>query len=349
MTFLQLLKRAHLFLGMGTRAGNTPKAGTVPTTAAGQVDALAELVEWGIMAWTSFQVSEKWGWLHLQGSMPFATGSLIDDSTFDAPPWTLNAWTVSSGVASLAGAATSNLDHTQAAVVGYVYEVTYTVSAYTTGSVNVSFGGASGTARTAAGVYTETLRPTTTAVFRIAGTAFTGSVTAVKLKIVAAAPTGFISNYREWLPFVDRAGRYVLSYVTADGVVNEQRVRFVEYDEFRGRLDAESVTTGRPVFFTIRPDQTWQVYPTPDQDYTLRFDYLCKPKILTSSDDSVNLEDWPSTGAGLPAEFHEAIAWLVVRYWAATRNRPEVYAVADKHFKEQIGPVRTRYLPTARL
>lgn len=241
MTFLQILQLAHTFLGLGSR-GNTAKPGTVPTSAASQVDELGELVTWGIRAITNFQLMYKWGWLIQAGTLPFVTG----DST--------------------------------------------------------------------------------------------------------VVPTATLTNYRDLIPFLDGGGgRYVLCYVTADGQTNEQRVYLREPADFLGLLDREEVPTGRPMFLTINPDQTWQVYPEPDQNYTLRFNYLYKPKVFTTSDSSVNFEDWPTQGRGLPAEHHEVLAWAIVRYWAATRNKPDIYAIADKNFREQLAPIKGRYLPTARI
>ena len=103
------------------------------------------------------------------------------------------------------------------------------------------------------------------------------------------------------------------------------------------------------MYFTIHPDQTWEVYPTPDANYTLKIDYLCKPKTYTTSDDATTFEDWPTAGRGLPTEFHEALVWYAVRYWAETRAKLDTFQIADRRFNELIRPVRARYLPAARI
>ena len=247
MNALQACQRLHLILGMGSR-GNTAKPGTVPTSMAGQVDELAELVQWFIMAWTNFQTMQNWGWLIQRGTLAFGAG-----------------------VASV--------------------------------------------------------QPKTTQ----------------------------LPNYREWMPFVgtDAGGgrKYVLSYITSAGATSvQQPVYFLEYQAFRGLFDRQVVATGRPTYFTIGPDQTWYVYPTPDVSYTFIVEYLSKPQILTTSDDAVKLEDHPgaaNSGVGLPAEFHEIVVWLAARYWAETRNKADLYAVANNRVRELLIPIRQRYLPTA--
>ncbi len=157
-------------------------------------------------------------------------------------------------------------------------------------------------------------------------------------------------DYRDWIPFKQGGRRYVLRYLTADGASSTNLpVYFMEYDEFRGLRDRSPVASGAPMYFTIHPDQTWEVYPTPDANYTLKLDYLNKPKVYTTSDGATNIEDHPATGRGLPTEFHEAIAWLAIRYWAESRGKLDTFQIAVRKFDELIRPVKARYLPTARI
>jgi len=132
---------------------------------------------------------------------PVSSGELVPNGTFtDATNWTLNAWTVGAGVASLAAAATSNLVSSLTAVSGYAYEVTYTMTARSTGGVTVSFGGDTGTARNAVGTYTETLIATTTTALTFAGGAFTGSIDNVSVRIVdqSVVPEGDFATVTTW-------------------------------------------------------------------------------------------------------------------------------------------------------
>lgn len=89
-------------------------------------------------------------------------------------------WTLASGWAY----GTNNIGHTSngtgtaaddtlAAVAAKIYDVTYTISSWSVGTVTAGLGGASGTARGADGTYTDTLTATTTA-----GLAFTPTNTA---------------------------------------------------------------------------------------------------------------------------------------------------------------------------
>lgn len=165
-------------------------------------------------------------------------------------------------------------------------------------------------------------------------------------------PTATLATYRDLIPFTEAYGmgnrRYVLSYLTSAGQVAEQKVYYMEVDEFRGWRDRETVPTGRPQYFTINPDQTWEVSPEPDAGYTLRFDYIVKPKVFTTSDGAVSLEDYPATGRGLPGDMQEVVAWKAVRYWAETRGNAPMYQVAMRRIKELMIPIRRIYLPPPR-
>lgn len=92
-----------------------------------------------------------------------------------ATGWTLAAgWAYGTNNIGHTGDGTGTAaDDTLAAVATRVYDVTYTISSLTVGTVTVSLGGATGTARSANGTYTDTLTATTTA-----GLAFTPTNTA---------------------------------------------------------------------------------------------------------------------------------------------------------------------------
>ena len=100
--------------------------------------------------------------------------NLVPNGSFTSGSnWTPGGgWAIGSDQAN--ATATSNaLTSTLAAVSGKSYRITYTVTR-TAGSVQVTFGGASGTSRSATGTYTDELVTTSTAALVFTGTAFTG-------------------------------------------------------------------------------------------------------------------------------------------------------------------------------
>jgi hypothetical protein len=83
--------------------------------------------------------------------------------TGDASGWTLGAaWHYNANAVDKDTDGTSTLAQDVSAVQGQVYNVTYTISTLTAGSVTMSVGGVSGTTRSADGTYTDSIKATGT-------------------------------------------------------------------------------------------------------------------------------------------------------------------------------------------
>jgi lysophospholipase L1-like esterase len=116
----------------------------------------------------------------LVGGSALTTQNIVTGGAFSsATGWTLGAgWAVSGGKAN-ATASSAAISQTSATTIiaGVAYAVTYTIDSVAAGSVTVSVGGVSGTARTAAGTYTEIIIATAAnQTLALTGTAFTGVI-----------------------------------------------------------------------------------------------------------------------------------------------------------------------------
>lgn len=81
---------------------------------------------------------------------------LVVNGTFAADVnWTKTTWTIAAGVADIAGAATDTMTQGIAIRPGRAYFVTFTVTAFTGGTVTPILGGTSGTARGSAATFSE--------------------------------------------------------------------------------------------------------------------------------------------------------------------------------------------------
>jgi len=81
---------------------------------------------------------------------------LVANGTFSADvSWTKTTWTISAGVASIAGAATDTMTQAIAITPGVAYLVTFNVTSITGGTVTPILGGTSGTARGSAATFSE--------------------------------------------------------------------------------------------------------------------------------------------------------------------------------------------------
>lgn len=135
---------------------------------------------------------------------------LVSNGTFASDTvWNKGAgWSIGSGVATGTAAATS-LTQAVAFTAGHVYRLTFTVTAYTSGSVTPRLTGGStvtGTARTATGTYESHLTALSgNDTLGFLGTAFTGSIDNVSLYDVTAgqvvAPYWLESDGTKYLSF----------------------------------------------------------------------------------------------------------------------------------------------------
>jgi hypothetical protein len=111
-------------------------------------------------------------------SESFETTTLVQNGDFaSATGWTQGAgWSIASDVAG-ATAATGTLTQSGlAAKIGLSYEVTYTISNYSAGSITVGIGGDTGASRSANGTYTEILTATTVGSLVFTPSTFTGDL-----------------------------------------------------------------------------------------------------------------------------------------------------------------------------
>jgi len=104
--------------------------------------------------------------------------------------WTKGAgWTIGAGVATATGAISTDLTQNATApllVAGMSYTIAFTITR-SAGGVIPKIGGTSGTERTSAGTYTETIIAGSTQAITFSGNGFTGTVDAVTIKPTYAA------------------------------------------------------------------------------------------------------------------------------------------------------------------
>lgn len=139
---------------------------------------------------TAFTLSTDEG-TDSKGLMIFVDSGLVSNianGTFTTDTiWTKGAgWTIGSGVATAAGAISTAISQTATStlVTGKSYNVTYTITA-SAGSLTPSIGGQNGTARTAAGTYSEVIVAGSTQIIAFTGTGFTGTLDAVTVTLSA--------------------------------------------------------------------------------------------------------------------------------------------------------------------
>ncbi len=116
--------------------------------------------------------------------------NVVTNGTFDADSnWTKGTnWSISNGKA-VGTSTTTNLQQLSILEVGTTYELTFTISDYSSGSVKPNIGGVDGATRSSDGTFTEIIGPATTTHFYFDGvSAFTGKIDNVSISEYAIQP-----------------------------------------------------------------------------------------------------------------------------------------------------------------
>jgi hypothetical protein len=121
------------------------------------------------------------------GTELVGSGELVTNGTFDTDTdWTKEAgWTIIGGAAVCDGSS-NNIYQNCGLVSGQQYVVTFTVSAYTSGSVRFNSGSVNGTSRSATGTFTETITATNSLNVVLDATSFLGSVDNISVQLADA-------------------------------------------------------------------------------------------------------------------------------------------------------------------
>ncbi|MFH1302221.1 MAG: hypothetical protein ABIK07_14265, partial [Planctomycetota bacterium] len=97
---------------------------------------------------------------------------------------------------------------------------------------------------------------------------------------------------------------------------DENPMLYEGWGEFRAVRDLGDVTTGRPTHFSVKPDNSLILWPTPDQIYTVRGEYIIVPDVLSGNTDEPII----------PARFHMIIVWRALIYYGAALAADEKLA-----------------------
>jgi hypothetical protein len=128
-------------------------------------------------------------------------------------------------------------------------------------------------------------------------------------------------------------------YLTSGGVSGQRRLRYRDWDWFRDYRQIGAIQTGQPIEFSIRPDKSLVFWPTPDAIYTVTGEYWMRAQTMSANSDEPLI----------PAQFHMAMVWKALMYYAADQGAAEVYTSAQTEFTRLMGKLETDQLPRIRL
>ena len=130
-------------------------------------------------------------------------------------------------------------------------------------------------------------------------------------------------------------------YLTAAGVNAEQFLCYVPWDDFSDAymMGSTSVQQGLPVYFTIKPDQSVQLWPIPNDAYTVRGEYFKRAQSMAANSDEPLI----------PLAFQEAIVWRALMLYGAYAAADEKYSHGQNEYQSVLSRLELNQLPEFQL
>ena len=128
------------------------------------------------------------------------------------------------------------------------------------------------------------------------------------------------------------------SVVYAPTSENWQPLTYVGWREYREDYKYGTVDTGVPEFFSVKPDNVIDLYPTPNAATTLTAEYWATPTTLSSSSDT----------PVIPTRFQRIIICRAKVYYAEQNDAAEVMGSAISEFNDLLGKLEADQLPSQR-
>ncbi len=157
-----------------------------------------------------------------------------------------------------------------------------------------------------------------------------------------ATVQGTLPLFDRPIPMVPNYRSFLLIQTASLGVSDQTFCRYVPYEEFRGNLDRGTRPTGKPLWWTWKPNQSFEFDPTPDTNapYTVTLDYRRILHELTTDSDA-------TTGTPiLPDQYCDTIVWKALLYYALTRgDSAERMAKWKGQYKDEMATLEYEQLP----
>lgn len=120
---------------------------------------------------------------------------------------------------------------------------------------------------------------------------------------------------------------------------NRDKLAAVRYSQWTGQTALKISRQSKPRNFTIRPDGLMELWPVPQAEYTITFDYLREPQILAED------EDVPI----LPLRYHDVIVYRALLKYAGFDEAQAQYQRAMPEFRKLMHDMGRELLPEIRV
>jgi len=114
-----------------------------------------------------------------------------------------------------------------------------------------------------------------------------------------------------------------------------QILEYVPWNEYREEYKYGTIDSDIPEVFTVKPDNTIDLYPTPNASVAISAEYWATPTLL-SSDSQVS---------AIPARFHRIIIARAKMFYAENEDAPEIMVSSLSEFEDQLDKLEADQLP----
>ena len=143
---------------------------------------------------------------------------------------------------------------------------------------------------------------------------------------LTSSNSGFPSSLGNW-----RLDSFVWNKSSDD----YQILEYVPWNEYREDYKYGTIDSDIPEVFTVIPDNTIDLYPTPNASVAVSAEYWSTPTLL-SSDSQVS---------EIPARFHRIIIARAKMFYAENEDAPEIMVSSLSEFEDQLDKLEADQLP----
>lgn len=120
-------------------------------------------------------------------------------------------------------------------------------------------------------------------------------------------------------------------------VADESPLDYYPWDDYKDvyLIGSARTTTGRPSIFTVKPDNSLDFHPFPDDTYYLTGEYVKSIQSMAAD------EDVPL----FPTAYHDIVMWRALMLYASHEGAPEVYATGQENYDRILSQMEITELP----
>ena len=143
---------------------------------------------------------------------------------------------------------------------------------------------------------------------------------------LVSGDTGFPTDLGNW-----KLDSFVYDKTSADYIILE----YMRWNEYRDMYKYGTIDEDLPEVYSLKPDSSIDLYPTPSATSSISNEYWATPTALAADDDI----------SAIPPRFHRIITARAKMYYAENEDAPEIMAGALAEFEDLLDKLEADQLP----